>query len=60
MLELSGCFMALTLAVFLVYGGLATLFRDAVLTRPRVVRWMNRSFAALLAAFGVQLAVTER
>ncbi len=60
MLELSACFMALTLAVFLVYGALATLFRDAVLTRPRVVRWMNRGFAALLAVFGVQLAVTEK
>jgi threonine/homoserine/homoserine lactone efflux protein len=60
MIELSGCFMALTLAVFLIYGALATVFRDRLLTRPRVMRAINRGFAGLLAVFGIQLAVSEK
>lgn len=60
MIELSACFMALTLVVFLLYGGLATVFRDHLLTRPRVMRAVGRGFAGLLAVFGIQLAVSEK
>lgn len=57
---LSLAFMALTLVVFLGYAALAHGFREGLLRRPRVVRYMNRTFAGLLAFFGVQLALSER
>jgi len=59
MLELSGVFMALTLVVFVIYGLLAAALRMQIISRPRVVAWMRRSFAAAFVALGVRLAVTE-
>ena len=60
MLFLSLCFMALTLVVFLVYGALANAFRELFLSSPRFIRRLNRSFAGILALFGVQLALSEK
>ena len=60
MLELSGAFMAMTFAVFLVYGLFAAGVRDRVITRPRVMAWLRRSFAAGFAALGAKLAFAER
>jgi len=60
MLGLSGVFMALTLVVFVIYGLLAAALRLQIISRPRVVTWMRRSFAAAFVALGVRLAVTER
>ena len=60
MLELSGVFMALTFAVFVVYGLFAAAVRDQVISRPRVMAWMRRSFAAAFAALGAKLALAER
>jgi threonine/homoserine/homoserine lactone efflux protein len=60
MLELSGAFMAMTLAVFVVYGLFAAGVRDRVITRPKVMAWLRRSFAAGFAALGVRLAFAER
>jgi threonine/homoserine/homoserine lactone efflux protein len=60
MILLSLCFMGLTLAVFLLYGLSAHLFRERILKNPRVARAMNRTFAGLLAFFGVQLALSDR
>ncbi|MBP2307929.1 LysE family translocator [Azospirillum melinis] len=60
MLELSGVFMALTFVVFVVYGLFAAAVRDQVVSRPRVMGWMRRSFAAAFAALGVKLALAER
>jgi threonine/homoserine/homoserine lactone efflux protein len=60
MLELSGAFMAMTLAVFVVYGLFAASVRDRVITRPRVMAWLRRSFAAGFAALGAKLAFAER
>ncbi|GLR80408.1 LysE family translocator [Azospirillum oryzae] len=60
MLELSGVFMALTFAVFVVYGLFAAAVRDQVVSRPRVMAWMRRSFAAAFAALGAKLALAER
>src|SRR5438445_9409732 len=45
MLELSGAFMAMTFAVFAVYGLFAAAIRDRVITRPRVMPLLRRSFA---------------
>jgi threonine/homoserine/homoserine lactone efflux protein len=60
MLELSGAFMAMTLAVFVVYGLFAAAVRDRVITRPTVMTWLRRSFAAGFAALGARLAFAER
>src|SRR2546430_3263100 len=46
MLELSGAFMAMTFAVFVVYGLCAASVRERVISRPRVMAWLRRSFAA--------------
>ncbi|WP_377809935.1 LysE family translocator [Azospirillum sp. A29] len=60
MLELSGVFMALTFAVFVACGLFAAAVRDQVVSRPRVMAWMRRSFAAAFAALGAKLALAER
>ena len=60
MLELSIVFMALTFVVFVAYGLLAASVRRHVIARPRVVRWMRRSFAAAFVALGARLALAER
>ena len=60
MLELSGAFMPMTFAVFAVYGLFAASVRDRVITRPKVLAWLRRSFAAGFAALGARLALAER
>ena len=60
LLGLSLVFMAITLAVFAVYGVLASSVREQVARSPRVILWLRRSFAAAFAALGVRLAVTDR
>ena len=60
LLLLSGVFMAMTFAVFVVYGLLAHTFRKAVIEAPRVQSWLRRGFAVAFAALGAQLALSER
>ncbi|MGF1611010.1 MAG: LysE family translocator [Kiloniellales bacterium] len=60
MLELSAVFMLLTFAVFVCYGLFAAAVRSHVISRPRVLTWMRRSFAAAFAALGAKLALAER
>lgn len=60
MLELSGVFMALTFVIFAVYGVFAAAVRSHIISRPRVLTWMRRSFAAAFAALGAKLALAER
>jgi threonine/homoserine/homoserine lactone efflux protein len=48
------------LAVFVLYGLFAAGVRDHVITRPRVMAWLRRSFAAGFAALGAKLAFAER
>jgi threonine/homoserine/homoserine lactone efflux protein len=60
MLELSAVFMAMTFAVFVVYGVFAAAMRDRVLSHPRVLTWLRRSFAAAFVALGAKLALAER
>lgn len=60
MLELSAVFMALTFAIFVGYGLFAAAIRDRVISSPRVLAWMRRSFAAAFAALGVKLALADR
>ena len=60
MLELSGVFMLLTFVVFAAYGLFAAAIRNHVITRPRVLTWMRRTFAAAFVALGAKLALAER
>ena len=46
MVCLSAVFMAVTLVVFSVYGVFAAAVRRQVFSRPRIVAWLRRSFAA--------------
>ncbi len=56
MLILGAIFMALTLAVFALYGVFAASARKRILSSQRTMRWLNRSFAALFAGLGLRLA----
>jgi threonine/homoserine/homoserine lactone efflux protein len=60
LLMLSGIFVAMTFAVFVVYGFLAHGFRRAVIESPRVQSWLRRSFAAAFAGLGMNLALSEK
>jgi threonine/homoserine/homoserine lactone efflux protein len=60
LLGLSGVFMAMTFAVFVVYGLLAHAFRRSVIESSTVQAWLQRSFAAAFAGLGLKLALSER
>ena len=60
MVELSAVFMLMTFAVFAVYGIFAAAVRNHIISRPRVLTWMRRTFAGAFAALGAKLAVAER
>jgi threonine/homoserine/homoserine lactone efflux protein len=60
MLQLSAAFMAMTFAVFVVYGLFAAKVRDRVVTRPKVMTWLRRAFAGGFAVLGMRLALAER
>jgi threonine/homoserine/homoserine lactone efflux protein len=60
LLMLSAVFMAMTFAIFVVYGVLADTFRRAVIESPRVQSWLRRGFAAAFAGLGIELAVSDR
>ena len=57
---LSVVFMALTFIVFVGYGLFAAAIREHVISRPRVLTWMRRTFAAAFVALGAKLALAER
>lgn len=59
MMILSSIFMAITLTVFVLYGILASAVRTYVVNSPKVVRWIQRSFAVTFAALGVKLALSK-
>lgn len=60
LLLLSGVFMLMTFAVFVIYGLLAHAFRKAVIESPAVQSWLRRSFAAAFAGLGLKLAFSEK
>ena len=59
MSALSLAFMALTFAVFAVYGAAAGWLRGAVIERPSVLAWLRRSFAAGFGLLAAKLAAAE-
>jgi threonine/homoserine/homoserine lactone efflux protein len=60
MLELSAVFMLMTFVVFVGYGLFAAAIRDHVITRPRVLTWMRRTFAGAFVLLGARLALADR
>ncbi|SNS88636.1 LysE family translocator [Tropicimonas sediminicola] len=57
MLSLGAVFMAMTFAVFVLYGVFAASARNLILSSETAMRWLNRSFAAIFAALGARLAL---
>lgn len=60
LLTLSAVFMAMTFAVFVVYGWVAHAFRRRVIESAAVQRRLRHGFAAAFAASGARLALSER
>jgi threonine/homoserine/homoserine lactone efflux protein len=60
LLLLSGTFMAMTLAVFVIYGVGASALRRHVVERPQLVQRIRRVFAASFVGLGIKLAATSR
>ena len=60
MVYLSAIFMAVTFVVFAIYGVFAAAVRNKVFTRPRVVAWVRRSFAATYLVLAGRLAAQTR
>ncbi|MEM9579311.1 MAG: LysE family translocator [Pseudomonadota bacterium] len=57
MIGLGLVFMAMTFAVFTLYGCFAAATRSYLLRSQTVMRWLNRSFAAVFAALAGRLAL---
>jgi threonine/homoserine/homoserine lactone efflux protein len=60
MVGLSLVFMAVTFIVFAAYGMFATAMRNQVITRPTVMAWLRRTFAATYVLLAGRLAVESR
>jgi threonine/homoserine/homoserine lactone efflux protein len=60
LLLLSAVFMAMTFAVFVVYGLVAHAFRRLVVDSARVQSWLRYGFAAAFAGLGAKLAASEK
>jgi len=60
MLVLSAVFMLMTFVIFVGYGLFAASIRDHVISRPRVLTWMRRTFAGAFVALGARLALADR
>jgi threonine/homoserine/homoserine lactone efflux protein len=59
-LKEGGVFMAMTFAVFIVYGMFAALVGEKVLRSDMVMLWMRRAVATAFAGFGLRLALAEQ
>jgi threonine/homoserine/homoserine lactone efflux protein len=60
MLVLGAIFMAMTFAVFVVYGFFAAHVGERVLRSETAMKWMRRSVALAFAGFGLRLALSDR
>ncbi|APG45774.1 LysE family translocator [Phaeobacter porticola] len=57
MIVLGAIFMAMTFAIFALYGLFAAQARNLILGSETVVKWLNRSFAVLFTALATRLAM---
>lgn len=60
LLLLSGIFMAMTFAVFVLYGLIASRARHLALGSPGFLVGLRRGFAGIFALLGIRLALAER
>ncbi|WP_407358793.1 LysE family translocator [Microbacterium sp. LTA6] len=60
MVGLSLVFMALTFIVFAIYGVFAATMRAQVISRPKVMTWLRRTFAATYVLLAGRLAIESR
>lgn len=60
MLAMGGVFMAMTFAVFVIYGLFAALIGKKILRSERALTWMRRTVAVTFAGFGLRLALFDR
>lgn len=60
LLLLSAVFMAMTFAVFVIYGWLAHTFRRLVIESAAVQQWLRYGFASAFTGLGIKLALTEK
>lgn len=60
MVGLSLVFMVLTFVVFALYGVFAATMRSQVITRPKVMAWLRRTFAATYVLLAGRLALETR
>lgn len=60
MVGLSLVFMAITFVVFALYGIFAAVMRNRVITRPKVMAWLRRTFAATYVLLAGRLALESR
>ncbi len=60
LLLLGSVFMAMTFAIFVLYGLAAHGFRHLVIDSPAVQAWLRRGIAGAFAVLGAQLALSER
>ncbi len=59
-LLLGGVFVAMTFVVFVIYGQIAGVVRNRVLSSHRAMNWIRRTVAVMFAGFAVRLALSER
>lgn len=59
-LMLGALFMVMTIIVFICYGWFASLLRDKVLSRPKVLKIIKWCFASVFMALGMRLALSEK
>jgi threonine/homoserine/homoserine lactone efflux protein len=59
MVLLSLVFMGMTFVVFTAYGLLAATARAQILSRPRVLTWLRRTFAAAFVGLAARLALAR-
>jgi len=60
MFQLGFVFMMMTFIVFLCVGLAAVTVRDKIISRPTVLRWIKRTFAASFVMLAAKLSLTER
>lgn len=60
LLILSAVFMLMTLVIFILYGFCANGVRHYVAHSPKLIKWLQRGFAASFAALGAKLALTDQ
>lgn len=60
MLVLGGVFMGMTLFVFILYGLLANSVRGYIASSPKIIKYVQRTFAVSFAMLGAKLALSER